>query len=245
MKYTFVLGIVIPILVWYFASVLFDHVYLPSPQSVFFVFWNSESKLSIFEDIGNTVIKTLFAFVVSNVFGLVCGYLISLKTFLSESTEFTIDFVRSVPAAAFFPIFMIIFGFNDISKTALVTFGMFWIVVFGTIKAMQTISKTKIMIFKSLGASYWDLFHHYYKFILFEHFLSISKIVLSVDLFMTVTFEMFIGSEYGIGKSIIQAKNYYEISLMYFWIIVAGVVGYGLNQIVVFLQNKYDWKSEL
>jgi ABC-type nitrate/sulfonate/bicarbonate transport system permease component len=233
-----ILGLIFPILVWEGLARLTGSVFVPSFMLIIGDSWNSIGLEHFWNNTSVTIFKTLIAFVVSNLGGLFCGYIFSLRKSLVYSTDFWVDFLRSLPTTALFPLFMIAFGFNEFSKVALNAFGLFWIVLFGTIKAMQTLSTVKVNVFLSLGADHWEIFRHYVLYILFNNFVSAAKITLSMSLYITITFEMFIGSEFGIGKAIVDAKNYYEIPVMYFWIIMAGLVGYGLNKAVSIVENQ-------
>jgi ABC-type nitrate/sulfonate/bicarbonate transport system permease component len=224
------LGLILPIILWESLASLTKSIFVPSFGEIYNDSINSADSLYLWNNISITIFKTILAFVIANVGGVVVGYIFAQRKGIVDSVDFTTDFLRSLPVTALFPLAMIMFGFNEFAKTLLVTFGLFWIVLFNTIKAMQTLSTVKINVFKSLGADSWEVFRHYVMFILFNNFISAAKITLSMSLYITITFEMFIGSEFGIGKAIIDAKNYYEIPLMYFWIIVAGLIGYGLNK---------------
>jgi ABC-type nitrate/sulfonate/bicarbonate transport system permease component len=232
------LGLIFPILLWESLARLTGNIFVPSFELILGDSWNNIGWENFWNNASITIFKTMIAFAISNLGGLFCGYIFSLRKGLMDSLDFTTDFLRSLPVTALFPLAMVMFGFNEFSKTTLVAFGLFWIVLFSTIKAMQTLSTVKVNVFRSLGADQWEIFRHYVLYILFNNFVSAAKITLSMSLYITITFEMFIGSEYGIGKSIVDAKNYYEIPVMYFWIIMAGLVGYGLNKIVSILENR-------
>jgi ABC-type nitrate/sulfonate/bicarbonate transport system permease component len=224
------LGFIFPLLLWEGFTRLTGSIFVPSFELIFSDSWNYIGLDSLWNNISITVFKTLIAFIISNIAGLIFGYIFSLRREIVDTLDFTKDFLRSLPVTALFPLAMIMFGFNEFSKTILVAFGLFWIVLFSTIKAMQTLSAVKVNVFRSLGADQWEIFRHYVLYILLNNFVSAAKITLSMSLYITITFEMFIGSEFGIGKAIVDAKNYYEIPVMYFWIIVAGLIGYGLNK---------------
>jgi ABC-type nitrate/sulfonate/bicarbonate transport system permease component len=226
------LGLILPVILWEALSYATASVFVPGFGKIYADSLNSITVNKLWDNLSITIFKTIIAFLVANIGGVVVGYIFALRKGIVDSTDFSIDFLRSLPTTALFPLFMIAFGFNEFSKVMLNSFGLFWIVLFNTIKAMQTLSTVKINVFKSLGADSWEVFRHYVMFILFNNFISAAKITLSMSLYITITFEMFIGSEYGIGKAITDAKNYYEIPVMYFWIIVTGLVGYGLNKVV-------------
>jgi ABC-type nitrate/sulfonate/bicarbonate transport system permease component len=155
-------------------------------------------------------------------------------------TSSTNDFFSSLPTIVLFPLFMVIFGINDFSKVLVTIFGLFWIVLFNTTNSLQTVSQARIKYMQSLRADSLHIFQHYILFVLTKNWISNARICLNLALLITITLEMVIGSESGIGKQIIDAKNYYEINLMYFWIIVAGMLGYGLNLLVKIIETNFQ-----
>jgi ABC-type nitrate/sulfonate/bicarbonate transport system permease component len=233
-----IFGLIFPFILWEFLARFSGSIFVPEFELIIGESWNSIGFINFWNNTSITIFKTLIAFAISNLGGLFCGYIFSLRKGVIDSTDFITDFLRSLPTTALFPLFMIAFGFNEFSKVILNSFGLSWIILFSTVKAMGTLSTVKVNVFRSLGADQWEIFRHYVVYILFNNFVSAAKITLSMSLYITITFEMFIGSEYGIGKAIVDAKNYYEIPVMYFWIIIAGLVGYGLNKFVSVVEKQ-------
>lgn len=185
-----------------------------------------------------TLSLTLISFLAGNFMGITIGYLISIQKKVSILFVFTNDFFRSLPTIVTFPLFMTVFGINDFSKVLVTTFGLFWIILFNTINSLQTLTQARIKYLKSLNASSVDVLQHCILFILRKNWIVTARVSLSLSLFITTTQEMVIGSNLGIGRAIVDAKNYYEINQMYFWIIVAGILGYVLNWIVLQIERK-------
>jgi ABC-type nitrate/sulfonate/bicarbonate transport system permease component len=237
MKKQELIGVLILLIVWELFTKLANNYFFPGLELV----WaNAIIKIELpelFQNLGVTIGKTLASFLVGSFFGIFFGSIISTNKTLSILSSFTIDFMRSLPSIVIFPLFMIVFGINDWTKVLVTAFGVFWIVLFGTVQSVGALDKTKIKYLKIHGANEWQLFRHYIFFVLFQNWLTTLKITLTLSLFITIVLEMFIGSEYGIGKAIVDAKNYYEIPVMYFWIIIAGLVGYALNKIIVLIEK--------
>jgi ABC-type nitrate/sulfonate/bicarbonate transport system permease component len=234
------IGVLIFLVSWEAFTVLVKSYFFPSLESIVS---QSISKITlevVSQNLGYTVAKTLISFLIGSVLGLMLGSIVSTNVKLIKYSLFTIDFMRSLPITVLFPIFMIVLGVNETSKVLVTSFGIFWIVLFGTIQSISTIEQVKVKYLRIHGANSWELFRHYIIFVLFQNWITTLKITLNLTLFITVTLEMFIGSEYGIGKAIVDAKNYYEIPVMYFWIIVAGLIGYLLNKLVVLVEGSFD-----
>jgi ABC-type nitrate/sulfonate/bicarbonate transport system permease component len=239
MKKQELIGVLMLLVAWELFARIANNYFFPNLQIIWLESISKVNITNLIQNLGTTVGKTLISFLVGSLFGIITGSVISTNKTLGILSVFTIDFMRSLPSIVVFPLFMILFGINDWTKVLVTAFGIFWIVLFSTIQSIGAIDKTKIKYLKVHGASDWQLFRHYIFFVLFQNWLTTLKITLTLSLFITIVLEMFIGSEYGIGKALTDAKNYYEIPVMYFWIIVAGLVGYGLNKTVSLIENTF------
>jgi ABC-type nitrate/sulfonate/bicarbonate transport system permease component len=239
MKKDEIYGILILLLLWEILSRISNNFFIPSwfliIRSTYQVGW---SEFAI--NVGFTMLKTVIGFLVGNILGIIIGAFVTTNKRLGLLVSFGIDFMRSLPSIVIFPLFMVLFGINDITKVFVASFGVFWIVIFNTIASINTISASKIKYLKIHGSSNWEIIKYYIIFALFQNWLTILKITLNLSLFITIVLEMFIGSEYGIGKALTDAKNYYEIPLMYFYIVIAGLIGYGLNKLVNLLEKRFE-----
>src|SRR6266496_2352632 len=81
-------------------------------------------------DLVQTLIRVLYAFALAAGIGVPIGILIGAKERVYRSVEFLIDFFRSTPSTAMFPLFMLIFGLGEEGKLALAAFAAFLIIVF-------------------------------------------------------------------------------------------------------------------
>ncbi len=240
-KYQFqILSFLLPIILWEIFSLSIKSFFFPSLVAIVKEAFDNITVAKLLTNVWATLSLTLISFLVANFLGITFGYIISVQKKVSILFSFTNDFFRSLPTIVTFPVFMTIFGINDFSKILVTIFGLFWIVLFNTINSLQTLSQARIKYLKSLNASSIHIFQHCVSFILRKNWITTARVSLSLSLFITTTQEMVIGSNLGIGRAIVDAKNYYEINLMYFWIIVAGILGYGLNWLVKAVEKKLE-----
>ncbi len=211
-----ILSFALPIILWEVFSLSIKSFFFPSFETIFNDVRSKIEIVDFFKNIWSTLYKSLITFVIANFLGIAIGYLISLRKEAILISSFTNDFFRSLPTIVLFPLFMIVFGINDFSKILVTTFGLFWIVLFNTINSLQTLEQVRIRYLKSMNASSIHIFQHCVIFILTKNWIANARICLNLSLLITITLEMFIGSESGIGKVITDAKNYFEISQMYF-----------------------------
>ena len=70
-------------------------------------------------------------------------------------------------------------------------------------------------------------------------------VAISLSLVLVVVTEMFIGTDAGLGKRIIDAQLVYQTADMYAAIIMTGILGFLLNKIAMFVENRVvHWKGK-
>lgn len=185
-----------------------------------------------------TLERTLIAFAIATAVGMPLGIALGSNERAYRSVEFVIDFFRSTPASALIPLFLLIFGINNINKVAIAAFGAFLIVIFNCAYGVINARKQRVAAAKVMGASRWQIF----KDVLFWESLQPTFVGLrsavSMALVIVVVAEMFIGSENGLGHKIIDAQQVMNVRVMYAAIMAAGILGYALNVLFLALEKR-------
>ncbi len=240
MRKNVLIGPIIVILIWFLISKLnlIDKFFLPDPfttlKELFSLIFNGV----IIQDILLTVKRTILAFIISIIIGLPLGLILGSSRKLYESFEFVIDFFRSIPATAMFPLFLLVFGIEDKSKIAVAAFASAIIIIFNTAYGVFYSKKSRILAAKLMGASK----HQIFRFISFWESLPQTFIglrtALSFSLIIIIVTEMFIGTYAGLGRKIIDFQITYNISGLYAVILLTGIIGYLINLIFVYIEKR-------
>jgi sulfonate transport system permease protein len=179
------------------------------------------------------------SFVVAVFLGWPIGLVLGMNRKVYKSCEFVIDFFRSTPATALFPLFLLIFGISDVSKIAAATFASFLIIVFNTAYGVMHSKRSRILAAEIMGASKIQIF----KSILFWESLPQTIIgfrtAVSLSLVVIIVTEMFIGTNIGIGHKIIDFQYTYDVKSMYAVILLSGLIGYLSNLFFVLVEKKF------
>jgi ABC-type nitrate/sulfonate/bicarbonate transport system permease component len=247
MKRNLFIGPTLFILIWWLLSKsnCIDPFLLPGPfetvRQLFYLFFNGE----IFPDFISTLQKVFISFLIASVVGLPLGLLLGSSEKIYRSFEFIIDFFRSTPPTAIFPLFLLIFGVTDQSKIAVAAFASMLIIIFNTAYGLMNAKKARLLAAKIMGASRWQIF----KSILFweslpQTFIGLRSAI-SLSLIVIIVTEMFIGTNMGLGKKIIDAQITYEIKTMYAIILFTGIIGYALNFVFQKIEKRFlHWASK-
>lgn len=217
---------------------LIKAVFLPSPWVTLQALVTGLSGGPLLADFLVTVERTLEAFVIGAVIGMPLGVLLGSNVKAYRSVEFLIDFFRSTPSSALIPLFLLIFGISDINKVAIAAFGVLLIVIFNSAYGVINAGKQRTMAAKVMGASRWRIF----KDVLMWESLQPSFVGLrsgiSMSLVIVIVAEMFIGSQDGLGHRIIDAEQVLNVKDMYAAILSAGIVGYALNILFLYIERR-------
>jgi NitT/TauT family transport system permease protein len=210
---------------------------LPGPWATFVSLERSIASGSMQGDIRQTLYRTLYAFAIAAVAGIPVGVVLGSSRKIYRSIEFVVDFCRSTPATAMFPLFLLIFGIGDFAKIAVAAFAGWLVVLFNTAYGVMNARQTRILAARVMGASQWRVF----KDVMFFESLPQTFVGLrtgvSLALVVIIVAEMFIGSSDGMGHRIIDAQQVFDLEQMYASIIVTGVMGYGFNLVFLAIEK--------
>jgi ABC-type nitrate/sulfonate/bicarbonate transport system permease component len=148
-------GVVGLIILWYIAvwSRVVDPVLLPSPTATFRAMWDGMWQGKLGFDFLRTVERTTVATLIAAAIAIPLGILLGSSEKLYRSVEFVIDFFRSTPASAMFPLFLVLFGVGDATKISVAAFGAALVIVFNVAYGVINARKTRLLAAKVMGAS--------------------------------------------------------------------------------------------
>lgn len=247
MKKEFIIGPIIFLLIWALFSYLklVNPVLIPTPLAVTVkfaqLFYNGE----IWTDLFATLYRLFFGFALSIAIGIPLGLILGSSKRLSDSLEFLIDFFRSIPASALFPIFLLFFGIGDKAKVSVVIFSCSLVIIIYTMYGVKNCKESRIRVAKVMKADNFSIFTKVIFPESLPHIFAGLRISISIALILVVVTEMFIGTKYGIGKLIYDSHLMFRISTMYAAIIITGIIGYALNKIFLLIETKvFHWAGK-
>jgi sulfonate transport system permease protein len=222
-----------------------DPVLLPSPIEAGKAFWTGMRSGALGFDFVKTVYRTAAATAIAAVIGIPLGIVLGSSEKLYRSLEFVIDFFRSTPASAMFPLFLALFGVGDETKISVAAFGAVLVIMFNVAYGVMNARKTRLLAAKVMGASRLRvLFDVMLLESLPQTFVGLRNGV-SLALVIIVVAEMFIGSQDGLGHSVFEAQQLFDMPRMYAAIFAAGALGYGLNLFFLLIERRFvHWSGK-
>jgi sulfonate transport system permease protein len=222
-----------------------DPVLLPSPISTFKALWKGMDGGPLGFDFVKTVYRTASATAIAAVIAIPLGIVLGSSERLYLSLEFVIDFFRSTPASAMFPLFLVLFGVGDETKILVAAFGAILVILFNVAYGVMNARKTRLLAAKVMGASQLRVLVDVTLLeSLPQTFVGLRNGV-SLALVIIVVAEMFIGSQDGLGHSVFEAQQLFDMPRMYAAIFAAGVLGYGLNLLFILVERRFvHWSGK-
>jgi NitT/TauT family transport system permease protein len=242
--------IVVPIsiiVIWYVLTQfkIISPIFLPKPQEVLISFWNAIIDKTLFIDSWQTLYRVFFGFLIAVIIGVPIGLLMGYFKRVYRLLEFFVEFFRAIPATALFPLFLLILGIGDKAKIGIAAWGAGLIIIINSMYGVHMAKELRIKAAKVMKTKGFDLF----KKVIFPEALpqifAGFRVALSITVMIVVVTEMFIGTNHGLGRRIMDAQYSYRIDDMYMSILVTGIMGFLLNKILRKIENKIvHWKGK-
>lgn len=215
-----------------------DPLLLPSPLAVadFLVSPSQWGHLAI--DLAMTFFRLIVGFMLGAFLGISFGIAMGRSVTVYRMLEFVVDFCRSIPVAALFPLFLVFFGIGDASKIATTCWSTALIVLVHTMYGVRSCSPIREFFARTLGASRSQILT---TIVIPESLPSIFaglRVGLSIAVIVVIMTEMFLGTSTGLGHQIFNAALLYETPKLYSMIFLTGLLGYLLNRLFVHLEQR-------
>lgn len=235
------IGVLLLFVLWWLVakSGWINPVLLPTPIDTLGELFKVTFSGTLMQDFIATVMRTFQAFLIAAIIGVPLGVALGSSEPVYRSFEFLIDFFRSTPASALIPMFILFFGIGEFNKVAIAAFSALLIIVFNSAYGVIHATKNRILAAKVMGANQFKIF----KDVLFWESLPQTFIGLrsgiSLALVIVIVAEMFMGTETGLGKRIIDAQQVLNVKDMYASILITGILGYALNALFLLIEKRF------
>jgi ABC-type nitrate/sulfonate/bicarbonate transport system permease component len=239
MRYS-AIGIFSVLLIWWTISItgIVSPLLLPPPLAV----GQNLTSLLLNGTLNNDISSTVYRFAIGYTGGVISGIPIGLLMGMSRLSyqllEFPVDFFRSIPVTALFPLFLLCFGIGDASKIAMVWMAVIFIIIVNAAYGVIQAPKKRLQMARSFRANRLQIFRD---IIIWESIPQIvvgMRIALSTALIVVIVGEMFIGTQYGIGQRLYDAYSKSLTEELYSMILIVGTIGYLANKLFLLAEQK-------
>jgi ABC-type nitrate/sulfonate/bicarbonate transport system permease component len=218
---------------------------LPNSVDIGQSIWKLFASFDFWQDFSASMYRTFYGLFVAVIVGIPLGFLIGSNRYIKPIGTPMIDFLRSIPVTSLYPVFVLTLGIDNKGKIGMIFLGCVLVIMLHTITGFDNRSRHRHLISKLYGATKYFIF---FKIILFETLPNIItgiRVAIGYALIITTLTEMFMGAANGIGQSLMESYSIYNLSKMYAYIFILGLIGYGLNQLIASIErNTLEWKTK-
>lgn len=233
------IGVAGLILIWQLLVTgrIIDPVLLPPPLTTAQAIYDGVANGKLGIDFWITIQRTAAAVALASLIGIPVGLILGASEKLYRSCEFIVDFFRSTPSTAIFPLFLLLFGVDDRTKIYVATFAASLAIIFNVAYGVMNARKTRLQAARLMGASKL----HILLVVLLESFPQTFiglRTGVSLSLIVVIVAEMFIGAKDGLGDRIFETQQMFDMPGMYAAIFASGALGYGLNLVFRLIERR-------
>ena len=186
---------------------------------------------SILVATGQTFETALFGLAVAAVAGIIAGAVLGLSPVLERVVDPTIEALRPIPAVAFIPLALMMFGFGISMEATIVAYACVWPILIVTISAVKAIEPRLLEVADTLEMNFFERLR---KIILPAAFVRINvglRVATGIALVVAVTVEIVLNPR-GLGYSLMLAQQSLRVDIMYAQLLWLCVIGYVLNALL-------------
>lgn len=234
------------VVAWELATMAAGSVFFPRPTEIVaaaFDVWFSgpASQLylaeTVFEDVLPSLGRVFGSWAIAVVVGVALGTALGRSQVALDYTGPLLSFMRAVPPPALIPVFLVLFGIDNTMKVVTIVFGSIWPIILNTVDGVRSVHPLQQETARSFRTPrpYWIMMVVLPAAL--PKIFAGARLALSLALILMVIAEM-VGTTNGIGFELISAQQSFDFTTMWVWIALLGVLGYGLNAMLLAVERR-------
>lgn len=181
--------------------------------------------------------RALFGFTLGGFFGLLVGVIAGMNKRAEEYLNPSIQMLRTVPLLVITPLFIMWFGFGELSKVLLIALGAFFPLYLQTFLGIRNVDKKLYEVSQILEYSRLEQITKLMIPASLPNILLGIRLSLSAAWMCLVVAEL-LGADKGIGFMIQDARSFMQTDTVFVGIIIFAFAGKISDSIVRFLENR-------
>ncbi|WP_219468754.1 ABC transporter permease [Nonomuraea rhizosphaerae] len=216
---------------------LVDERYLPPATTILATLARELATAGLWIALGETLIGWALGLAIAFFLAVAIGVVIGIVPGLRAATTSTIEFLRPIPSVALVPLATLLYGPSLSSTLLLVVYASFWQVLIQVLYGVAAVDSVAYDTARSYGLGSWSRVRHLIWPTALPYVMTGLRLAAAVAFILAVTAELVIGSP-GLGAEIQVAQSSGAVPAVYALIVLAGLVGIGVNVAVRFLERR-------
>ncbi|MBX9843385.1 MAG: ABC transporter permease [Xanthobacteraceae bacterium] len=219
------------------ASEVFPPMSFPRISSIMSTWWQLAVSGELLGEVLPSLWRMFAGYFIGVVIGVLLGLLMGYIRFFYNLLEPITEVLRPIPSPAYLPIVILFLGIDDEMKIFMVAFASVFPVLLNTYSGVRSVDPIQLQTARTFGVSGWKLLTQIVLPASSPYIFTGMRISLAVALIVMVISEMVAASN-GIGYFILSAQRGFKIRDMFAGVITLAVLGYILNRLFLFIENR-------
>lgn len=241
-------GLILPVsvlIIWQIAGSLelISKTLLPTPWAIFQAFVELLTSGELIKHLKISVYRAAVGFLLGGGLGLLLGLVSGLFRRAEETLDPTVQMLRMIPHLAITPLFILWFGFGELSKVLLIAKGAFFPLYVNTFLGIRSADSKLFDVARILEFNRWSQITRLVIPAAMPNLLLGLRLSLGVAWLGLVVAEL-MGSSEGIGYLIMDARQFSQTQIVFVGIIIFAIVGKMTDSLVRLLEKKLlKWRD--
>lgn len=171
------------------------------------------------------------------------GMFIGRNKIANDILNPVLEFFRSTPAMALYPVFMLFLGLGEVSKVALITFGSLWPTLLNTISGAREVDPLLVKAAHSMGVKNIKLLFRVIFPSAIPSIITGLRLSISSSILMVIVAEM-LNANKGLGFMVFYYESKFLSDKMFAGIFSIAAIGLLFNYAIVLLEKRLlKWKE--
>ncbi len=211
---------------------------LVAPQKVWATAVAQVGTGKLFEALGASLWRDLVGFAIGGSAGLLVGALLGASRLAEKMVGPSFHTLKQISLFAWIPLLSVWFGLGDAAKVAFLSLAAFFPVVLNTFEGIRSVPADLLEVGRVLKFTRWQTWTQ----VILPS--ASPSIFAGIHLGLIYAWLATLGAEYllvsgkGIGNTMIDGREHFQMDLVLFGVFVVGLVGFSLNWIASRIETR-------
>nr|WP_286886554.1 ABC transporter permease [Aneurinibacillus sp. UBA3580] len=216
---------------------------LPTPVAIGQAFIDLIVSGELFSHLQISIFRAVLGFLLGAGLGLILGTLVGFFNRAEQTMDPTLQMLRTIPHLAVMPLFILWFGFGELSKVLLIAKGAFFPVYLNTFLGIRGVDAKLFEVARILEFNRVKLVTKLILPAAMPNILLGIRLSLGIAWLGLVVAEL-MGSSEGVGYMIMDARQFTQTDIVFVGIIIFALVGKLTDSLVRYFESKLlKWRE--